>query len=354
MVSAVAVDGKQVGAVSTYTFSNVKADHTVAVAFVPRNDGTGQTLTPAPAATLSPNIPEVLPAQKDDGETQKPTPTPEAQETVTGEVQPENVFPEPITAPDDEITVRDGVSGVLQTLNISKEDARTYIRNRQDKPLMEQASREQLLKVSVYNEFAANPKETEEMSYMNISSIPNMEAVVDSLFSEDEKLAIFGGEPMGVNFSLFECGESKSAQARNIRRSAEKEKVSLGPFFEAVLMKSSKGSSEVITDISVPMLVVINVPKELQSDNRKFCIIRAHETDDGNITISYLKNESPVDNQIAFTTDKFSTYAIGYVGGEENASSKMIALIAGGLFLLAMFATLVVAHNIMRRHRHKK
>lgn len=383
VISAVAVDGVQKGSVSTFSFSNVTSNHSIAVAFDPINTpkataSPSQVATPMP--TLAPNIPVI-----DDPNKSVPTKSPENGSSSTSKTSQEsgtsseekpsseevtlpsededsdfnqegNVEPEAIGNPDGTYNL-DSMTGILQKMNITPSMAREYIKNGQSKLLLDMACEEQYLGVTVHNEFASTVKETETTSFSNVASVPNLQDVIDRMLSEDEKIYVLEGNSIKVNLSIFDISGLETPEVKEIEKYASSNKISVGKNFEVILMETIEGNSRVITNTEVPAQIVLNVPRELRSAERQFCIIRSHKETDGSLSVDFLRDEDDNPDTITFSTGKFSSYAIGYAGGEESNVSKTLVIV-GLMTILVVAVVLTIAIGLIlwnrRKRKHKK
>lgn len=354
VVSAVAVDGKQVGAVSSYSFTNVNANHNIAVAFAPKKTAPEQK--PAPAPTQAPSSTVVTPPSAQEAPTLAPVNTEEISEIVIDD-EGTTIDNIPVSQGDEYNTPDlDSLTGVLQMYNLSIEQAEVLMRNNKDDILLKAAAENQFLRVTVHNEFAKKTQETEETGYYNLASIPNMDEVVYSLLSEEEKMQVFQGNQVGINLSLFANDDLKTSDDQQIIKSALKQKVKIGKFFEILLLKNYQGSSQVITELDVPMEIVLQVPDDLYDKDREFYIIRAHQEKDGNLSINYLKDEDDNPSTITFHSDKFSSYAIGYSGGDTKTKfdTTTILVIIIILLAIAILVTILVGLVLAGKHRRRR
>ena len=349
-INAVIVDGKNVGALPNYTFKKVVSSHTIEVMF-----------------TLIPSEPK---HDNNTAPTNDPTPANKNEEhqhadidVVTDEVghsdsidNDEEYRPETIDDEDVEAFLDyTHNTGLFQKLNISEDEARTLIREGNDLDLLEEASLEQYLSVSVYNEYASVLQETESVSFKDVISVPNMQDVVSSLLSEDEKIELFKGNPVWINFNLVSNNRLECDDDKLMVKEAMKNGYEIGNFFEAVLMKSEPGYSEMVSELSVPMVIQMNIPANLRAEGREFMIMRAHEDANGNTTIDYLKNESNDGYKIVFTTDKFSDYAIIYKGGKSKGLTQSTILkIFLAVVVVAIIATVILLVYIIKKTKRRR
>lgn len=338
-ISSVIVDGKNLGAVPGYTFKRLNSNHSVEVKFVQILD------VHVHSDKKSESHDEIV----DNSSVQN-------KDVVDNEEEykPSTVEEEAIDAFFDYTEL----TGVLQEFDVSKEEARALIRNKQDRELLEKACEEQYLAVTVMNEYADNRQETENASYMDVKSIPNFEKVVDSLLSEDEKMYIFEGGRIGINFSLYSNNKLGTDENKMLFRKAIKDKYEIGNLFEVILMKDGMEGMQVVTELDVPMVIEMNIPPSIKAEGREFLVMREHTGADGTTVIDYLQNESADPEKLVFTTDRFSSYAIVYKGGENTPKTQMdyakilILIIAFAILLNIVLAILLIKKT--KKHKKKK
>lgn len=357
IISAVAVDGKQLGAVSSYSFSNIDSNHTIAVAFCPKPVEDGKIRKNVEGEKSVDTVkPTPLPVVKNDEEgnmTTEPVQYDNHQEEADAANEENNVVPE-ITG-NDEFVDYDDLTGILQIANITEEQAERFIDDEKDMCLMELAARNQYFKVTVHNEYAQDPMETENTSFMNLVSIPNLQDVVDKMFSKEEKISILRGNEAGVNINIFNNDALQTYDDKQIEKIAQKDNVNIGTYFEIVMMKTTQGSSSIVTETQVPMRIVMKIPDNLMAQGREFCAIRAHQGKDGNLKVSFLQDLDDNPATLTFETGEFSSYAIGYIGGEEGTFTKKNVMIAMmglvGVALIITVVGLIGMRHKKRRHR---
>lgn len=349
-ISAVAVDGVQVGAVSSYSFTNINGEHAISVAFTPKKtEKEKQKDVPIPTA-------EPIQVVKND---ENDIPTDEKivieidQDTADTYNEENNVEPEPVAGEEVKYDY-DANKGILQDLNLTVEEAERFIDEGKSLGLLQRASQAMYLNVTVHNEYGDMTKETENTGFSNLVCIPNLEQIVPDLFTKEEKLAIVTGSEAAVNINIFNNDDLKTVEDKQIDNTALKKGVKVGQYFEIVMMKSMSGSTSVVTDTLVPMKIVMNVPKELKSSGRQFCVIRAHQGQDGILTISFLEDEDNNPDTITFSTDKFSSYAIGYIGGEKSVNKNVLIAVAGGAIAVAIVVSSVAMGYALAGHHHRR
>ncbi len=83
----------------------------------------------------------------------------------------------------------------------------------------------------------------------------------------------------------------------------------------SMFIKIGAGDWNAITATDEPIEVVIGIPEKLQSDGRKFIIIRAHEGE-----YAFMNDLDDAPDTITVSTDLFSSYAIAYVETDETGT----------------------------------
>lgn len=347
-IGAVYVDSKNMGATTSYTFKKVTGAHSISVSFIK------------------------IPEQKTKTEAKVVTPKteekPKKEEKVVVDIIPEHDdVDEGIIDTDEEYRPDDienehindfldytGYTGILQKLNLSPEGARSMIELGADMELLEMACQEQYLSVSVHNEYADEVQETESKSFMEVASIPNMGEVVSALMTEDEKMEVLSGGSLALNFNLVANNQLQTEEDKQMLRQVMKDKLEVGHFFEIIFTKSVPGSTEMITELPVPMQIEIKIPESIRANGREFAIMRSHQLPNGALEITYLKNESTDQSKIVFTTDKFSRYAIVYTGGKNVGFTMSTALkIIIAAWFASVIVVIIVAVTILR-HAHRR
>ena len=371
-IAAVAVDGVQVGAVGTYTFTNVRGNHSIAAAFEKVAD-TKQTTTNQTAAkdnktnskqitttdsktttnqnastgsktdtkqstatdnktntnqssdnntktdTKKDNVEQSQNSESSvgDGQTQNP----DEQQTVETDIQGTELAAQEGNAEAEgnqsdisgESNVYDELTGVLQTYNVTRDEARELIRSGECMDMFEEAYVQGYITVSVNNQYSDSAQETADESFMSNKSISNFQEVFNSLVSEEELLDIFEGENVRLNFNIANCNKSiSSEQKKAIDKLAMQNGCKVGDYFDVIIMKSSQGNSNIISELGTECEMVIQVPQELRGKDRKYSIVHIHENADGTYEKQILEDLDNNPDTITFRTDKFSVFAIAY------------------------------------------
>lgn len=101
---------------------------------------------------------------------------------------------------------------------------------------------------------------------------------------------------------------------KELIKEAMEENQKLGMYLDCSMFKTLDGKpvGEIHETLN-PVTIVLTVPENLRANDREYSIIRVH---DGEAEILF-EGKANKDWNISFDTDKFSTYAIAYVGGTE-------------------------------------
>ena len=373
-ISNVAVDGKQVGAVSSYTFNNINANHQIAVAFVPieqpkKTSNTQSTETkktetkktetkkPVEQKVVIETIPEVEPQKVSDTE-------------VYEEVEPEQIIIDadmPDQGSDEDLLEHVQATGALQTLNLTEEEAIAKINAKDSRDIYEAALVNGDLKVTINNDYADSYQETMYSSYYNNVSVPNFEDVLDALLTTDQKLKIAKGESQyEINLNILDADDQMSVVNKQLIQDMKGKDMAIGTYFNILLMQDFEGVSSLISELPHPMTMVMNVPEKFKSDDRTYSIIRLHMEKDGSMSVTELKDEDNDPNTVTFTTDKFSYYALGFRDSVNGVSTLLqaktgdaranVLILLTLLVLVAIVVTVIVyvVQYIRRPRRYRR
>ncbi|SFB69927.1 InlB B-repeat-containing protein [Butyrivibrio sp. YAB3001] len=351
-VLAVAVDGKNIGAVASYTFNNVREKHSIAVAF---------ELIPTPKQTQTPvagkNNVSSAAGQSTKIEAKAADSAPYNEDTVTSGALPEQVIieeeiPKEIETLDAEEYADDtyitsdeevissmsndvATGSVLQRFGIDEDVVVNLIKDRAALPMLRQAFEDGTLQITVNNSYATDAQETSVALYHDKPTLMNFENVIIETLSDEEQLAVLKGTPVSFNVSITENGSTLDSDTKKDFQSV----VGYKPlsYFDFLIMKTSNGTSTVIDKTGAELEVVIQVPAEYQKSGRKFCIIRSHH---GKVDV--LKNLDSSSNTITFRTDKFSEYAIAYEVVNTNTLILQFFAIAMITLILAIISIVLI------------
>ena len=360
-ILAVCVDGVQVGAVSSYTFTDVKANHTISVAFAPKENA----VVPQTFETiLSTSDVQSIVLQNADASSvgrvsaingaivsQPAAPTQGspvqsgAQRAVTangaataskvsdnGEVMgiSEEKVEEALAIQEQTLVGMDNAeeiteeefydyglaTGVYQVLDITPEEALARIQAGDDGELLRAAYENGYLSINIDNQYKNGAALAESMDDLTgNATLPNFIDVVKKLLTTEEKTAILEGTPLAINFSVADA-DGLTEEEKNALSSVEN--VQVGRYLSVVMMKTVGDTPSLVEQLPASMRMVLRVPEELKEDGRQFCVVRRH----GGKTDTLEDMDSDPDT-ITVETDRFSAYAIAYhTEGAVSAAKK--------------------------------
>lgn len=366
-ILAVAVDGLQVGPVSSYTFSDIKSDHAIAAAFV-------QTDAGAKAAKASGNETQTKKVQKvykeeteeNKEDDQQVVDLEKAASGTAGDEYIQEMDLSDITIPTDEElgVVEESIipetSNVLKKLGISMDEARLWIANGEGKYILESAFYEGSLDTNIDNEYAPpqekpdyhmmSREELEQLPREDINpSLPNLSSVVEKLITPSEMLSLAEGGTANITVSLRDADNTIDEKSKKVIDGAVGQKPL--KYFDLTMMKLVDGMPTNVKELEVPMQIVIRIPDEIYKEGKVYSILRDHN---GELTVLPDLDDDP--HTITFSTDRFSSYAIS----EQIATQKSIAIrfAIGALISLIIALTcmlILMYHQIkMKRARRRR
>lgn len=308
-VGTVYVDGRSVGAVSSYSFMNVQENHVITADF------------------------KEIPKSGTDG--------------VTAESS--------------------GPNGTLQYLNISLEEAEKLIDENDDMELMTGALQTGDLMVTIHNDFASVVQETAHNSFYENASVTNFGAVLDRILTREEKMRMLqGNHPIMLNLHIDDTRGEESQRTVRLFEEKKLRSMEIGQYFDMFLLESEQDETRMISEIPEKLNVVINVPAHLKADDREFLILRLHEEEDGSLEYTELMDEDQNPDTISFSTDRFSPYAIAYIdwqpqqteSGEEtgkiDTAGEKINAEAIAAVIFGVIVTLLGLLYLLKRKRNRK
>lgn len=200
------------------------------------------------------------------------------------------------------------------------------------------------------------------------ATVADTEAVVKAVLTPDQQELVNGGETIEIRIDVTDISDQVPEQDKEVIESgieAYREEVPglvLGMYVDiSMFIKIGEGDWNIINATDEPIEVVINIPEKLQSDGRKFIIIRAHE---GEYTFMDDLDDAP--DTITVSTDLFSSYAIAYVetegtGADNGAKCGLCHIcptflgICYFIWLAVIIALVLVIYLIIRRkHQEEK
>ncbi|MBR1641115.1 MAG: InlB B-repeat-containing protein [Butyrivibrio sp.] len=351
-ISAVLVDGKNIGAASSYTFNNIKGGHTITASFEKKpvaaptgNNSSGGSKKAVAPKTEAPKKTEynettaaegAVPEQKVVNVT-----VPETVEGLEGDEYQEDVYTDAteITRPEDVHTV----SSVMKRHDIDEDTLRMLISDDAVLPMLREAFEDGTLKVTVNNSYAEDKQETAAALYHQKPTLLNFEDVISETLTADEKFAILTGTPVSFNIDISENTDLVDAR---IKEQMQK-KVGYKPvtYFDFLIMKSMGGETTVINKTAAELEVVVPIPEQFQKEGRKFFVIRNHN---GEVDILQDIGDDPT--TVTFRTDRFSEYAIAY----ESININKLILRFAIYIIVSLILALICFINLVKYKRRAR
>ncbi len=365
-ILAVAVDGVQVGPVSTYIFPDIRGDHQIAAAFV-QTDASVNAAKEAVKSGQNEDV-QTRKVQKvykeEDPEVKDEEQVVDLEEAVNGTAGDDFVAEMDLTEieiPSDEdieMTVEiapETTNSVLTRLGMSKEEAADYVNSGNKASVINAAFYEGSFDAFVDNQYApvsAVPdyhaltrEELEQTAEDEIyPCIPNLGSVVESIMTTGDVMEMVDGGHANVTVSLTNIDSTIDDNSKKIISGTVGQKPL--KYFDLTVMKMVGGAATNIKELTEPMEVVIEIPDDIYKSGRVYSIIRVH-----NGEASVLPDLDDDPKTITFKTDKFSAYAIS----EEKASARKIVLwfAVGGFisFAIALTSFLMLTHHHVKTRR---
>lgn len=345
-ISAVYADGQPVGAVSSYRFTDVRKNHTISADFseLPRQENTN----PASSET-----------KRTDSATSN------AQESPSSFSPSKKTSSSSMEQPSQpQITEGNHLSGTLQYLDTSVEEAEKLIGEGNDKELMISALETGDLQVTIHNDFADTIQETSGNSFYDNSSVCNFEAVLDHVLNKEDKIEmLLGNNPISINLYIDCLDSAEPPETAVLFEEKKMPGMQIGQYFEISLIETRQNDTHMITELPSPLKIVLNLPEHLKTEDRRFYILRLHTKEDGTQEFMELVDEDNDPSTVTFSTDRFSPYAIAYIDPHiKGADTAEIARHTGPgrnittvIIIFCSFAaiamTIVLIFLLMRRKR---
>ncbi len=398
MVSNVVVDKVSVGAVYSYTFTAVKANHAIAVSFQPvpaaastsaastdKKDTAGQSASAGSTASKENAASAGSTASKDNAASKNSTASAGSTGSKDNAASAGSTDSTGSTAASESQTAEDSMpvdedgnydphhdddaltdpttleeyndqTGVFQILNITPSDARAAIESGDDAQLLQLAYNQDYLMVNIHNEYSTEDSETSGSHFLNTADFPNLEYVINDLLTEEDKMCAFAGNEVSFNLTMYSANDFPTEADEQIQKSCDKNSLSVGEMFEVLMVKSTHGDTQVIKEFTTPMQVVMRIPDSIRESGRAYCIVRSHEEEDGSLTISFLQDLDDDPDTITFETDRLSSYAIAYQESTAGMAAVPIIKVIIAVLIAAIVITVIVGivSGTRRGGRHGK
>ena len=366
-VLAVAVDGAQIGPVTSYTFSNVQGNHTIAAAFVLTDAGKAK----AEKNGTQTQEKKVQKIEKTEANTAKADSTVNLVDAVAGEGGDDFVEEmedlDKINVPSDEEL---GVTEEEETENTSKVAEIMGVSSEEARSMAEAGKKEEIARAAFYagalGANAENQLEPVKMNGVDYSTLTteelmqlpdaeiypsytNLDVVVANLLNTDDLVALVDGGNENISVSLTRMDKNDVAPAEEkIIKNAVGQKPLM--YFDLSMLKTVDGATENIHELNDSMEVVIEIPDEIYKKNKTYSVLRVHN---GELKVLPDLDDDP--KTITFRTDRFSTYSIAM----QTASSRqlvmylMLGALIALLVALSCFAILITHQAKVRRERRR-
>ena len=364
-ILAVAVDGVQVGAVSSYTFTNVQGPHTISAAFVQTDAGqkaatsSGKPVQTNKVETVAKTASNTAPAQS----------TVSIDEAAAGDAGDDYVEEMDLTniaiPTDEELGITDEIaapsSAVTQMLGMSLDEVSAMITSGNTMPVLDAAFYTGSLGAYVENAYA--PKSMVSIDYQNMTaeelmmatddtinpSLPDLDVVVQRMLSTDDVMKLAKGGHVDIAVSLSGMDKPDAVSERIMKNAVGQKPVQ---YFDLTMLKSADGYTERVTELPTTMEVVIEIPDEYFEKGKTYSVLRIH-----NGELSVLPDLDDDPKTITFRTDRFSTYAIAK---QVTSANNLVAwLVAGAALAFGVAMTcflILIAHQRKyvkaRKHAH--
>ena len=345
-ITAVMVDGKNIGAASSYTFNNIRGGHTITASFEKKpapapaanQKASGNTKQATPKKSETPKQTDYNGATAADGAVPKQqvvdVTVPDKEDELDGEEYEDDVYTEATEIADSEVPLAAG--SVMARHDLDEDTLRILINDDAVLPMLREAFEDGTLQITVNNSYAQDKQETAVALYYQQPTLINFEDVIAETLTADEKYAVLTGTPVAFNIDISENTAFVDSQVKEQMQ----KKVGYKPvtYFDFLIMKSIGGETTVINKTASELEVVVPIPEQYRKAGRKFFIIRNH-----NGVVDVLEDIGDDDATITFRTDRFSEYAIAYEAINVNKLILRFGIIAFVSLVLAVicFANLV-------------
>lgn len=291
-IRTIYVDGKEIGKTSSFNFTNVRENHTISADFVEAPEQSNSNGGKTDGKDDPERKPEAGDEQESKGDDQKKS---------ADDIKEEE--PEQST-------------GTLAELKISVDEAKRLIKENKDGELLAAARNTGDLQLIVRNDFMDREQDN--------FGVPGFEKVPEMLLSGEERLEMLQGNmPVTIELAIKDTEGKESQQTKEAFEEKKLPGIKIGRYFEVSLRETKKKDTQTISELPQKLKVTVCIPEHLKAENRKFFILRLHTEKDGNQDFAQLSDEDDNPDTITFSTDKFSSYAIGYIDWETGTAEAL-------------------------------
>lgn len=327
VVSDVKVDNISVGAVGSYTFTSVSGSHSIVAYFAKKPEEPKKETHQEPAGTpTNDNTSQANnnPANTNGNQDNNSTNGNSSQNNDGNTTNNYEIVPSNNTKVDNSSDYSreaidynlDDETGLMQEYNVSDSQVIEKIRNGYGKEMFEKAIDYGSFELSIYNELGSNAGVVQDMADADVS-VTNASAVISGMLTDEDLLDILHTKKVAISINLYDNTNSISDEDRRLINNTLFGAMRVYKYFDVVILKTVDGDTQEINKLNVPMTMVIDVPDEFRGANKSFYIIRSHTEEDGVTSTDFLTDEDSNPDTITFSSDKFSSYALVYVG-ENN------------------------------------
>ena len=307
-VQDVKVDGKSVGAVTSFVFPNISANHEIVVSFVSSGDKKNEKTTvhsknDVQNVVITPDNSTVSDSKKEQA-----SKSDAEKEQTMADIQEAN----------DDINY-DNLTGLLQKYNMTPDEAYMHLYDEIGQQMFDEAYREGIITFVMNNDYALNTQATATNEFFSQPSLVNYMDVIDDCISEEEAIGVLKGNELNLHVDVTDMTQLLSTtEKKQIFSYAEENGLTVGNVFDITLLRTYHDVMSNIKELDIEAEFVLQVPEELQSEAQEFKIIHIHE--DGSREILDDLDNDPT--TVTFKTKSFSNFAFAYAGdGEATVSS---------------------------------
>ncbi|MBR6452044.1 MAG: InlB B-repeat-containing protein [Lachnospiraceae bacterium] len=300
-IQDVKVDGKSVGALASYAFTNIQANHTIEASFAKK-------------------------------QAQKGTKT--AEETTTGKTMDEArkdaakaSDADKKSAEDNAEAVKantdlDEMQGILQEYDMTTEEAYLHINDDVGAQMFMDAYKQGYISLVMNNDYSYDnvvSKVNDSLLYQQRPAIKNMEETYDSIVTDTEAIGTLSGKKLELHIDVTDLtGMTSQDDMDKLVKLAKDENLAIDNFFDITILKTYDGVTSHVTDIGADAEFSLRAPDSLRKTGGQYKILHIH---DGEAEI--LDDLSSDPNEIDFKANTFSTFAMAYVVNDAFSAGKI-------------------------------
>ena len=367
-ILAVAVDGIQVGPVSSYTFNDIWSDHYIAVAFVQTDASVKKAKESGNEDAQTRKVQKVYKDSDDDKEADENhvVDLEDAANGTAGDSFVADMDLSEVNIPtDDELGITDESevpvksSELLNSMGITLEEASEMIKSGNTDPILRTAFYEGKFDTCAENQYAPETDTPDYHLYSReqleqtadddiLPFLPNFSSVVNELMGPGDYYELAEGGTASVNVSLTKTDATISESDKKLLNGV----VGQVPlkYFDVTMVTRVGSKVTNIKELHTPMEFIIEIPDDIYKKGQVYSVLRLHN---GEVSILPDLDDDP--KTITFKTDRFSSYAIS----KQKATAKNIAVnfaigaIITFIIALVCFVLLMYHHITMKRIRKR-